>query len=788
MPAATARPRRATFRLAVLLAVLAASAPSAQTGALGGTVVEAETGESVVGATVRVGDRGRATDRGGAFRIEGLAPGPRRVEVRALGYVPLDTVVVIVAERVARLDARLAADRVAVAEVVVQARRSETATRTETPVVLVPQAVSVVPRAVLQAQNARDARDALRSVPGAASSARGQPGAVPVLRGFEADQTGGGVRRNGVEVPYLSDGLHPNVERVEVVRGPASVLYGRLEPGGVVNFVTAKPGRQRRVRLEAEASARASGRLAADVGGAMGPVSGRVVGELEREESGRDEVSRAQAFLAPSVRWLRGGWTLDAEAEGVVQDATLDPGLAALGAADAATLDAAPADLFFGEPTARHRWASAGLYTAARGPAGPADLRLALSASRSRLRRDQLDLRGLAGDDVARTLRRETLGFTYLKAAAFADLPVQTGRVGHTVTVGAESLAAWAQADGQAPLADGPGGLSFSVVAPVSLSDPRPTGLPHPDDDVTYLDAGVRGLDLGAFVQNRATVRLGDATLYGTASLRLSHVRFAAEVVALADSPEAPAGLTERVGDVTALTPAIGLVAEVRPGLALYATAGTSFNPVVERVDRDGEPFRPTRGAQVEGGAKLETARLAASASAFWIRKDDALTVGPGGFLDQTGRQRSRGVEVEVRGEPVPGLTVAAAGALLDAVVVADDNVAPGTRLPYAPRWSASGWAEWQRGRVALRGGVWAQGERPGQLAGAVSLPAEAVADFGVEVDVGGGLAVRADVRNAFGERGYTATRTQPGRDGQPLVVGWPAPPREVRVGLRLRR
>ena len=572
------------------------------------------------------------------------------------------------------------------------------------------------------------------------------------------------------------------------MRGPASVLYGRLEPGGVVNFVTAKPARQSGTRLEAEAGARGSGRLVADVGGALGSGAGRVVGELEREESGRDHVGRTGAFLAPSVRWRRAGWTLDAEAEGVVQDATLDPGLAALGAADAVTLDAAPASRFFGEPTARHRWASAGLYTAARGPAGAADVRLALSASRSRLRRDQLDLQRLRGDDVARTLRRETLGFTYLKAAAFADVPLQTGRVGHTVTVGAESLLARAQADGQAPLVDGPNGLTFSDVAPVSLSDPRPTGLPDPDDDVTYLDAGVRGLDLGAFVQNRATLRLGGATLYGTASLRLSHVRFAAEIVALADSPDAPAGLTERDGSVTAVTPAVGLVAEVQPGLALYATAGTSFNPVVERVDRDGQPFRPTRGAQVEGGAKLETARLAASASAFWIRKDDALTVGPGGFVDQTGRQRSRGVEAELRGEPVSGLTILATGALLDAVVVEDDNVAPGTRLPYAPRWSASGWAEWQAGRVALRGGIWAQGERPGQLAGEVSLPAEAVADFGVEVDLGGGLAVRADVRNAFGERGYTAARTRGGRDGQPLVIGWPTPPREVRVGLRLRR
>ena len=141
-----------------------------------------------------------------------------------------------------------------------------------------------------------------------------------------------------------------------------------------------------------------------------------------------------------------------------------------------------------------------------------------------------------------------------------------------------------------------------------------------------------------------------------------------------------------------------------------------------------------------------------------------------------------------MRGEPVSGLTVLATATLLDAVIVADDNVPPGTRLPFAPRWSASGWAEWQRGRLALRGGVWTQGERPGGLAGRVMLPADAIVDLGAEVEVTGGLAVRLDVRNAFGTRGYTSARALPGRDEQALIVGWPIPAREIRLGLRLRR
>ena len=703
--------RRAGLRgTALALLAVAASGAAAQTGALAGRVVDAETGAPVVGATVlartAADTLGRAADADGAFAFDALPAGPASLRVRALGYGARDLTATVEAGRTVRVEVALVPETSAVAEVVVQARRSETATRAETPVLLVPQAVSVVSETVLEGQGARDATDALRNVPGASSQSRGQPGAIPVLRGFETDQTGGGVRRNGVEVPYLADGLHANVARVEVLRGPASVLYGRLEPGGVVNFVTAKPRRQPGAQALAEAGTLGSGRLVAD---ATGPLSarlaGRAVGEVEREGSGRDGVSTASAFVAPSLRWERPGLRLDAEAEATLHDAVIDPGLVALGEPTPATLDAVPRDRFFGEPTARHRWAGLGAYAAAEGSASPAvDVRAAASLSRHRLRRDVVEAGRLAEPGVVgRTLQRDDLGFTYLKGSAFADARARTGAVRHALTVGAEALRAWAQADVRVPVASGPGGLTVGVVPPVSLDAPAPTGLDT--DDLDAVDASVGGLDLGAFVQDRATLRLGRGALHVVGSARLTHVRYRVGVVALADTPVAPAGLSERTGSVTAVTPAGGVVVEVRPGLALYVSGGTSFNPVVERVGRDGQPFRPTRGVQVEGGVKVETARVAASASAFWIRKDDALTVGAGGFADQTGRQRSRGVEAEARGEPAPGLVVLASGALLDAVVTADDNVAPGTRLPYAPRWSASGWAEWTRGacRAARR-------------------------------------------------------------------------------------
>ncbi|WP_412070282.1 TonB-dependent receptor domain-containing protein [Rubrivirga sp. IMCC43871] len=779
-------------RLVLALALLAAGA-SAQTARVAGTVTDAETGTPVIGAavTATVGDAttGRATDAAGRFSVA-VPPGSVALQVSAVGYARLDTTLALAAGERAELALRLRPAVSGIAEVVVEARQSATATRAEAPVRLVPQAVSVLSSGVLDAQGARDTRDALRNVPSATTRASGEPGAIPVLRGFETDQTGGGVRRDGVEVPYLSDGLRANVARVEVLRGPASVLYGRLEPGGVVNFITEKPRAGRHAEAEADAGTLGTGRLAVDLGAPVGGLATRLNASVERTAL-REGVTGDAAFVAPALRWTRGRLLLDVDAEAERTEVGYDPGIAALGDGTDA-LDAVPADRTFGEPDAPRRWRSGGVFVNAAHATRPGlALRAHASVSRSVLDRGLLALDSLTSRQeigaplVARSLRSERLAFTYLKGAAFADARVRTGPVAHTLTVGAEAIRAWAQADGDAALTIADGTTTFAAIPPVALNAPAPTGVDH-TADVPYLDASVRGLDAGAFVQDRATVVLGAVPVHVVGALRLSHVRAEATIFALADTPDAPAGVSERVASVTAATPSAGLVVEPAPGLALYVSSGASFNPVVNRVDRDGQPFRPTRGVQVEGGVKVEGAVAAASIAAFWIQKDDALTVGPGGFFEQTGRQRSRGVEAEARAQ-LGGVTALASYAFTDAEVIEDDNVAPGTRLPFAPRHAASVWAEATRGPVALRGGVWAQSDRTGALASTVVLPAEAVVDLGAGLALGRSVALRLDLRNVLDARGYTAARTRPGRGDGPLVVGWPTPGREARVGIVVR-
>ncbi|MDO8774509.1 MAG: TonB-dependent receptor plug domain-containing protein, partial [Burkholderiaceae bacterium] len=115
---------------------------------------------------------------------------------------------------------------------------SSTATKSSAPLRDIPQTVNVVPGQLLRDQAARSMEDALRNVPGvAASHGDGQRDQV-MIRGFTAitDQFSDGLRDDALYFRDLS-----NVERVEVLKGPSAVLYGRGSSGGLINRITKKP-------------------------------------------------------------------------------------------------------------------------------------------------------------------------------------------------------------------------------------------------------------------------------------------------------------------------------------------------------------------------------------------------------------------------------------------------------------------------------------------------------------------------------------------------------------------
>lgn len=181
------------------------------------------------------------------------------------------------------------------------------ATKVEAPLRDIPQTVNVVPQQVLQDQGAHSMESVLKWVPGIGlSHGDGQRDQV-TIRGFTAigDQFIDGLRDDALYFRDLS-----NIEQVEVIKGPASVLYGRGSSGGLINRITKKPGidksevaatvgtwNQRRGEFDLARNFQDSG------------VAFRVTGAIERADSYRDKQFLNREALAPSLQFKLGSDT-----------------------------------------------------------------------------------------------------------------------------------------------------------------------------------------------------------------------------------------------------------------------------------------------------------------------------------------------------------------------------------------------------------------------------------------------------------------------------------------------
>jgi len=118
-----------------------------------------------------------------------------------------------------------------------------TATRTDTPLRDVPQSIQVIPQKVIEDQKITRITDAVRNVSGVTPGPeRSYGGDFYRIRGFLNQRNLRNGFRTGTNGGSTGTFTSPNnIERVEVLKGPASVLYGQFEPGGVVNYVTKKP-------------------------------------------------------------------------------------------------------------------------------------------------------------------------------------------------------------------------------------------------------------------------------------------------------------------------------------------------------------------------------------------------------------------------------------------------------------------------------------------------------------------------------------------------------------------
>src|SRR5262249_18587481 len=145
-------------------------------------------------------------------------------------------------------------------------------TKTDTPAMENPSTVSVVNRAQLEALQPQGISEALRYTPGVISEGFGTTNRDQIyVRGFS--ETDGGVQYlDGLRLPFGSGFASPRLDpylldRIEVVKGPASILYGQASPGGIVNSISKRPLDQPYNEVMLQGGSFATRNLGFDVGG-----------------------------------------------------------------------------------------------------------------------------------------------------------------------------------------------------------------------------------------------------------------------------------------------------------------------------------------------------------------------------------------------------------------------------------------------------------------------------------------------------------------------------------------
>ncbi|WP_371348597.1 TonB-dependent siderophore receptor [Ancylobacter sp. IITR112] len=188
------------------------------------------------------------------------------------------------------------------------ARSTTAGTKTDTPLVEVPQSISVVTRDQMDARAVQNVGQALDYTAGVVSQPFGTDPRFdsPIIRGFSADNS---MYLNGLKLMREAGtpALDPyGMERIDVVRGPASVLYGQGNPGGLLDFISKRPTFTNfgEVQVEAGSFDRYVGRF--DIGGVLpdnADISYRFTGLARDSDTQTDYIDDNRLFFAPALTW-----------------------------------------------------------------------------------------------------------------------------------------------------------------------------------------------------------------------------------------------------------------------------------------------------------------------------------------------------------------------------------------------------------------------------------------------------------------------------------------------------
>ncbi|MEM7793978.1 MAG: TonB-dependent receptor [Cyanobacteria bacterium P01_C01_bin.118] len=565
--------------------------------------------------------------------------------------------------------------------------RASTATRTDTPLDEIPQSIQVIPQEVLEDQQVIRLNDALRNASGVVSNSLDQRGQRFVIRGFSSSS----ILRDGFRQTDGSSGNSgfqelANIERIEVLKGPAAILAGAVEPGGAINLVTEKPLSEPFYELALRAGNRELIEPSIDISGPLtddGQLLYRLNALYRNEDYHRDfDVPVERFFIAPVLSWAISDRTdLTFELEYSDENRPADfGGIPVIGDRVADI----PFDRITGEPDddASNEFLRLGYQFEHR-----------FSDSwkvRNSFRYISFDSDFVSNVAFGTNEATGDLFRVWVQNAQPSDsYELQTNVVGEFAT-GSIEHTLLAGVDLYRREAENSRRFDFTPQSPFNIFDPvyglvsRPDSFNEPPPQTTDFSTD----NLGIYVQDQVTLL---DNLFLLAGLRYDTVT------------EDIDDLEQNTSDSQnndAFTPRIGLVYQPIEDLSLYTSYSTSFVPNSAR-ERSGDLLEPEEGRQFEIGARAELGRLSANLALFNITKQNVATADPDSlpgeaFAVATGEQRSQGVELDIIGEILPGWDIVANYAYTDADITEDNNGLEDNRIFGVPEHNVNLWTNYE--------------------------------------------------------------------------------------------
>ncbi|MCO6415719.1 TonB-dependent siderophore receptor [Siccirubricoccus sp. KC 17139] len=656
------------------------------------------------------------------------------------------------------------------------AETTATGTKTDTPLIEAPQSISVVTRDQIEALSAQNLNGIMRYTPGVAVDTRGTVGRLDqfTIRGFSAPQfldgmrTFGGRDANPSVDPY-------RLERVEVLRGPASVTYGQAGPGGLVNLVSKRPTLEPQRELMLQGGSFGTFRAGADLSGALNEnrtLLGRIVSSYSRSDTQTEHAREERYLVAPSL-------TLRPTADTTITFLGLyqrDPwggtygGVPAYGSVLPSPYGRTRTNFWDGDP------------------------------SFDRLDRTQYQL-GYAAEHrfsenlVARQNFRWAHTDFYYRQANFTSLSAdfRTAPRGLTGTEGNfDTITLDNQIEGR--VETGPvshtilGGLDYFNLGSDTRAGSVQSGVPS--IDIYAPVYGVRMPNLAYSTRTRQTqsgvgLYAQDQLRWGPVTVHLGGRQdwYDSETRAT----NLTTGATTRTPfETSAFTGRAAILYHTGIGVVPYYSYTESFEPQTGTFApaRGGGPFQPTTGQQHEIGIRYQPEGVNAlfTAAVFDLRRQNVLTTDPQNisYSIQTGEIRTRGVELEARATLATGVNLVASYTYLDSeytssnsLVTVDRGVGTrtstrpqaGTEPTSVPNHMASIFAQYtfqpdtRFEGMTVGGGVRYVGQSWGDAANTLRVPDVTLVDLMARYELGNlspslrGSSLQLNVSNLFDEK-----------------------------------